>query len=268
MQKEANKQGLYTAIFEYDGNVFIRQFKVKVNNLKDLFGKWAQLATNKKIIADKEDKQILLKEKLTDDLYRLRAIIDSKNAWWSFFLLSKDLGSLVIVKTDQQVIGSSAYEKQKIWKQYAFFKDQYERLKDVGIKTKEIAKERKKCERLMHYWEQKKLASSSHQGNEQVLYTIVLEYNGDVIVCQAPITPGESINNLFRLWLRILKKHKTFDNGYEKDYEIIIQRAQDKVYELAPVTGLINVWSTYFTLSKGLGNIYVIKTDEEITPGG
>jgi len=266
MQKEINKQRLYTSIFEYEGFLFTHQYHIQANNVESSLARsrWSKLA-NRHIFTSQEDRKEL-KEELKNEITQLTPIIDSKNAWWSFFRLSKDLGSLVLVKTDQQEIGGKVYEKQKIWKQYAFFKDQYERLKDVGIKTKEIAKERKKCERLMHYWEQKKLAASSHQGNEQGLYTIVLEYNGDVFVYQFSLLRGEPIGKLLKMWSSALKDNDSFID--ERNYSIINKRVIDNAYELAPSSSLTNVWSTYFTLSKGLGNIYVIKTDEEITPGG
>jgi len=261
MQKEINSKELYTAIFEYNGFLFVDNFEAQVDNLKALLVKWSLLA-KKKILASKEDAKVL-EEKLKDELYRLRSIKHSTNAWLTFFLLTEDLGSLVIVKTDRKVLGGSSHTRHHIWEKYAFYRIAYERLKNISIKTKEIAKERKKYERLMHYWEHKKGMASLHQGDNKGLYSIVMEYNGDVFVYQFYASPGEDINNVLKLWSLELSKHRAFLD-YEEDYLLLSKKVQEKIYELSPVEGLINVWSTYFMLRDGLGNIYVIKTDETV----
>ena len=262
MQKEINNKYLYTAIYEYDGDVFYNQFYSQNEDLKALLKVWARMAIRKKIVVIKEDRRILLKEKLADDLYKLVPIMHSQNAWWTFFLLSKDLGSLVIIKTNKMIVGGSSKAKTKVILRYDFYREKYENLKDLPIKTKEIDKERKKYDRLMLYWKEKKQDILIEKKEDKALYTIILEYNGDVFVYQFYVFKGESINNIIKRFSVVLKEHNCFlDN---KNYEIVYERANNVVYELIPLKDIINVWSTYFTLTKGIGNVYVIKTDEEM----
>ena len=262
MQKEISKKELYTSLFEYDGFLFIHQFYLQVDGLKALLAKWGNLANNK-IFTNREDKKVL-KEELKDEVNRLIPIIDTNNAWLSFFLLNRDLGSLIIIKTiTNKVLEGTFYSIHKIWAKHTFYKGKYERLKNVINKTKEISKLRSKYERLMNYWGEKKLTTSTHHKAQKGLYTIVLEYNGDVFVYQFYISPGENIKQVLKLWGPALRENKAFLED-EEDYILLEQKIQREVYELVPVEGLINVWSTYFMLKDGLGNIYVIKTDEEV----
>ena len=261
MQKEISKKELYTSLFEYNGFSSIHQFYVQVDSLKTLLVKWGILANNK-IFTNREDKKVL-KDELKDEVNRLISITDTNNAWLSFFLLNKDLGSLVIIKTiNNKVLENTIYSIHNIWAKYTFYKGEYEQLKNVINTTKERSKLRRKYERLMNFWGNKKLTASTHHGVQKGLYTIVMEYNGDVFVYQFYISHGEDINNVLKLWPTELRRNKAFLED-EEDYILLEQKIQREVYQLVPVEGLINVWSTYFMLKDGLGNIYVIKTDEE-----
>jgi len=262
MKKEISKKELYTSLFEYNGFLFIHQFYVKFDSLKALLFKWTTLANNK-IFTNQEDKKVL-KEEIKDEINQLIPVMDTNNAWLSFFLLNKALGSLIIIKTiNNKLLEDMSYSIHNIWTKCTFYKEEYEKLKNVVNKTKEISKLRRKYERLMNYWREKKLTASTHQGTQKGLYTIVMEYNGDVFVYQFYLYPRENINKVLKLWIPALRDNKAFLED-EEDYVLLEQKIQKEIYQLMPVVGLVNIWSTYFMLKDGLGNVYVIKTDEKV----
>ena len=91
-------------------------------------------------------------------------------------------------------------------------------------------------------------------------YTVVMEYKGNIFTHQFYIACNHKLNSLLILWSRRLKAEQKALKKQE-DYEIILQKVQDELYQLIPISEVTNVWSTYFTLSRGLGNVFVIKTE-------
>jgi len=265
-------KNLYTAIFQYNYNVaisenyregilFINQLYLKEHNLKALLNKWAKLVAKRIILSREEHKSLM--EELEYEFNQLKPIASEvesteiKNAWMVNLLP----GSLNIIKTTNKINAVGFTAARNIRSSYNFYKREYEKLKSITIKTGGINKQGKEYERLMLYWREKLLTTIKNIADNKALYTFLTEYNGDFCIYQFYIEPGEDINNLLKIWGEVLPANKAFSEE-KKDYDIIVQKSQDEVHEFLPIEGLVNVWSTYFTLTKGIINIYIVKTDD------
>ena len=101
--------------------------------------------------------------------------------------------------------------------------------------------------------------------DSQSLYTFVFEYGGGTYISQLWLS-ASYLDLMLVAWVEKilqevagLKKLKKIINN-EADRLLLMERAMDENYYPEPISGLVNVWGTYFTLSKGLGNLTIIKT--------
>ena len=225
-------------------------------------------------------KFILFWESLVD------SIVGALNVWSTDFLLAGVFYSLIIIKTcnhalllvnQTQVEAQNVKNIKAIALKLNYYRKEYLELKNIKLCNKDVNKQRAKVERYMNYWEikhnfLKESFFKTYLYFSYSLYTIIFGYDGGTYIRQIKF-PENLIKFLLTECVKIILKEYTGSTGKkiidkEADRLLLMEKAIKPMYQLQAIANLANVWSTYFTLSRGTVNIYIIKTDEEETPVG
>ena len=187
--------------------------------------------------------------------------------------------------SDSALISSSEYELtaedsprlRQAEKNYALYQERYNRLKSVSALSKTVNKERKLVERWMLYWDAKRkfreqFFNRDANTKDKNLYTVRFDYehyhNSGVFIRQLNLI-GSDPNYVLYKWA-IWLMHDTWRLYEDSDERAQIINDQDRLllmnkissgtYTPVLVTGLTNVWSTYFSLSGGMVKLTIIRT--------
>jgi hypothetical protein len=168
---------------------------------------------------------------------------------------------------------------------YAAYLERYVRLKGVSELTKSINQERKRVEKQLLYWDAKRGflrrgCNRDAKAEEEYLYTVTFDYEyyrdwGTWIYQDT--RRGTDINYVCHAWVCRLLYDTCKPNADSEDRKQMITD-QDRMllmekiclghYAPTPVTGLTNVWNTYFSLSAGMAKLTIIKTArDEVVQG-
>ncbi len=269
---------LYTVILEFYGSreVWIEQLSVPNGSPRSVLSAWGDLAIKHNILNSRNNK--ILQEELNDDDH-IPVLLDGlSNIWYTSVLLNngKDHFGLHIIKTNTRICRNNnrvvhiclSYPRTGI--KYVQYEKQYRILQREKYRDKVINKRRKHIERWMRYWHTKaqffNRGSMVHQEEyDRGLYTVIFDYAGGTYCNQLWLSNISSEPFLVE-WAKLLSKtitnasctEKTICN--EEDHIILMNRGMEAVYQPIPISSLVNVWGTYFSLTKGIGNITIIKT--------
>lgn len=277
----------------------VHQFRAAPTSLNDLFRHWAKAAVKQHIITHQKDIQEL--QQIAPDNYfsKLFPVGTTKNTWNKIVLLDcytweKNLPVhllnreskpyLEIIKTSAQETEGNHQRKHSIWSKFHFYKDQLENMKYLPVKSHQIQAKQEKYLTLLDNWYERKAFASCNQETQPVFYTVFLNYLSFIGkgVCQFYLEPNQNINALLPLCSPILRQYidegffrlqleegEVYDEAYESEREAEMKIAcdllekvvLDPIYELRPVKGLINVWSTCCMLNSYKCDILVTKTE-------
>ena len=269
----------YTILLERrDGKeTWIHQVSGPKRDFDAIADSWSRLIIEEGIVQG-EDIEILLEE-LTEDVYEnFVPVTILPNVWWGDVLLSRYLYLITIIESATVPLQTLAYkgnllpivQAQKVYKRYEQYEKAYHNLKRYGVRNTSSDRDRKKAEKWMKYWAVKSQFMSHCnvlKGDKasKSLYTFCFEYKGDSPLIQLWLS-ASYLDLILVAWVEKMlqevdgseKSRKLIDN--EADRLLLMERAMDERYYPEPISGLVNVWGTYFTLSKGLGNLTIIKT--------
>lgn len=277
------EQNLYTMLLEYDlqGNVYVEQIATDLKNPDDILALWGNRAIKSGLMNKEDAKEFF--EDITEDYGQPVAIKGVSNVWVTSFSLGNITIFLNFIKTSTECTSINLIDNQPVpdppqslkdaQLQYKEYKDQYIALKSANRGSRELNKQRKKAERNMQYWEIRrtflqKLYNKDSPGATKNLYTIVFFYLGGIYIKELWIA-DENLRLLLVLWAEKITKSTVKSIAAKRTYRIIrtkadrlllMEKVSQEAYELHPLKGLLNVWSTYFTLSEGLGDVIVTKT--------
>ena len=274
-------QKVYTILLERedDRKNFMHQVSGPKHDLDAIVDSWSRLIIEEGLIQGEDIK--LLLEEFPYNIYNydnFTPIAKLSNVWRGYLLLSRYCYLIHIIESATVPLQNLAYkggvlpiiQPQKGCGKYEQYEKAYHSLKRYGIRDNSSNRKRKKAERWMRYWAIKnRFLDYSHllkgHKNSKSLYTFVFEYGGGIYITQLWLS-ASYLNLMLVAWVEkmlqkvggLKKLKKIIDN--EADRLLLMERAMDENYYPEPISGLVNVWGTYFTLSKGLGNLTIIKT--------
>lgn len=270
---------VYTILLERnDGReTLIHQVSGLQHDLEAIVDTWSRLIIEEGIIQG-EDIELLLEELNEDIDDNFVPVTKFSNVWCGDALLSRYLYLINIIKSATvplQTLASKGnklpiVQAQKAYKRYEQYEKAYHNLKRYGVRNTSSDRDRKKAEKWMKYWAVKSQFMSHCnvlKGDKasKSLYTFIFEYGGGTYIIQRWLSVPY-LDFILVAWVEKMlqevdgseKSRKLIDN--EADRLLLMERAMDERYYPEPISGLVNVWGTYFTLSKGLGNLTIIKT--------
>jgi len=295
MQKEIDSDKnsiLYTILFEcYSTNEsFLDQIFIKESSLENALENVLELASLKiinnsidiaKRLRSLSTEEKVFEEELNKEVYDFSLIDNLVNTWSKELSLANIFYSLSVIKTCSRPV--SNINKQKLSftqdprfidvKKQIYYKSEYLSLKNVTTHNKTINRERNKIERYMNYWDIKNrflrnLPSPDNLNSSSNLYTVIFEYEGGTYINQLKVS-DYNFQFLLMEWAKQILEEKSDSNGKkiinkERDRLMLMEKVVNPIYQLQPLSTFVNVWSTYLSLSEGVGDIIVIKTDTTI----
>ena len=270
---------VYTILLERnDGReTLIHQVSGPQHDLDAIVDAWSRLIIEEGIIQG-EDIELFLEELNEDIDDNFVPVTKFSNVWCGVVLLSSYCYLINIIESDTvplQTLTSKGnklpiVQAQKAYKRYEQYEKAYHNLKRYGVRDISSDRDRKKAEKWMRYWAVKFQFMSRYSvlksdKDSQSLYTFVFEYARGLYISQLWLSDSY-LDLILVAWVEkilqevagLKKLKKIIDN--EADRLLLMERAMDENYYPEPISGLVNVWGTYFTLSKGLGNLTIIKT--------
>ena len=281
MKEVAVEKKNYTILLERnDGReTLIHQVSGPQHDLDAIVDAWSRLLIEEGIIQG-EDIELLLEELNEDIDDNFVPVTKFSNVWCGVVLLSSYCYLINIIESDTvplQTLTSKGnklpiVQAQKAYKRYEQYEKAYHNLKRYGVRDISSDRDRKKVEKWMKYWGIKAQFMSlcnvlKGDKDSKSLYTFIFEYEYRKWFYIIQLWLSDSYLDLILVaWAEKLlqevggleKSEKIIDN--EADRLLLMERAMDERYYPEPISGLVNVWGTYFTLSKGLGNLTIIKT--------
>lgn len=262
---------VYTIISERsDGkDTIIKQIAARGSS--NVIHSWISFLIKERSLS-KADKEKLLEER---DYTKTVPMLEVLNIWYDSILLQGRVYGINIVQTDMQPTASMVFRgglsaHSHGHNAYEQYKKEYLLLKNCDARNSKINTSRRRAEKWMRYWDVKeRFVGYAHllkdTESSSSLYSFVFEYGGGIYVSQRWLS-DRYLGFILVAWVeKILKEvgglekpAKIIDN--EADRLLLMERALDERYYPQAISGLVNVWSTYFTLSKGLGNLTIVKT--------
>ncbi len=274
MQKEIEKgQDIYTIVLEHyrDKEFLLDQMLVPKSQSENLLSLWGQRALTNGTIS-KEDEELFL-EDLSEKMEMGEPVTPHglKNVYFISLLFNNKFWMIHFIKTSSESTNTTALKDEgkdralvRVAKEKCRqYEDQYVQLKGAIKKTRGIMKEQRKAEKQMQYW-QYKLDSLGKLMDYRNFYTVVFEYTGGIYLNQLYIEDRD-LDVILAKWVReLIQKKECEEMGIttQADCLSLIEKVNSRIYRPQPIPNFLNVWGTYLTLSKGLGYITVVKTEQ------
>lgn len=226
---------LYTIIFERSDGKHTMIKQLSGRDSSDVINSWIHFLITKNIMS-KEEKADLLEELEYMEPVPFTGLL---NAWCESIFFQKSVYTANILQTTIQP--------------------------GASIALKLFLSTSPQLEGTYEHYRREYLNVLKCDKDSQSLYTFVFEYGGGTYISQLWLS-ASYLDLMLVAWVEKMlqevdgseKSRKLIDN--EADRLLLMERAMDENYYPEPISGLVNVWGTYFTLSKGLGNLTIIKT--------
>ena len=209
---------------------------------------------------------------------------ESINVTIDFIKTSMSESSMSLATED--VLGPTDYRYvRQAEEKYASCLKRHEFLKGVSALSRSITQERRRVEKQLIYWDAKRRFYSQFFNRDaktkaKNVYTVRFDYeyyhNSGVFTYQLNRI-GSDPNYVLYEWA-ILLMHDTWRPYEDSDERAQIIKDQDRLllmgkissgsYAPVPVTGCMNLWTTYFSLSGGMVKLTITKTArDEVVQG-